>query len=323
MKTSTGIPKGYSRLLGFRTSLISFNVHRIYTYETDQFGSKKNKGDSVQAHRAESSLHELITNKYNPKVLRIDFSNGSVSEWFDVPETKVELFLSFCDDAIYNKIFPNVLSGTYFKEKSSGLIKEIIKSKTIQSLSTRVTRSGKSNIPSILVEPKVIGLEKTKTGLITTKINARQVNKHSSKYALSQSQRIAMDDQVNRKKIKDKKNLVEKNLYRKDVQFWKQLFMPRNKGLQFFIKEVYIGDDGKFPNKKITNVFLDSNNKFIIKYEPSDMYVNIIKSERYNYSGYLSINEMLDNFPNLKQNNLNSYVYFQRVNKINSSLVDL
>jgi hypothetical protein len=208
MKTSTGIPKGYSRLLGFKTSLISFDVHRIYTYETDLFGSKKNKGDSVQAHRAELSLHELITTKFNPRVLRIEFSNGNASEWFDVPEIQLDSFLSFCDDAIYNKIFPNVLSGTYFKAKGSGLIKEITKNKNTQIPSKiirtiRTTRSGLTNIPSIIIEPKVIGLEKTKTGLITTKINARQVNKHSSKHALSQSQRIAMDDQMNRKKIKE------------------------------------------------------------------------------------------------------------------------
>ena len=91
-------------------------------YETDQYGSKKNKKDAVQANRAETKLHELVKNKFKPPVMRMTFTSGNESEWFNIPEEKMPQFLKFCDEQIYNKIIPNVLGATYFKKSSFGLI---------------------------------------------------------------------------------------------------------------------------------------------------------------------------------------------------------
>ena len=62
MKTMEGVEKGYTRLLSFRTSLISFKVHRIYLFTTylfttSPFDAGKKEPYGLNARSAESILH--------------------------------------------------------------------------------------------------------------------------------------------------------------------------------------------------------------------------------------------------------------------------
>ena len=67
----------HGRLLGFRTSLISFKVHRFYIYKKN----KLNEG-IISAFQAELNLHEIVTNLFKPKAYRMKFKTETESEWF-------------------------------------------------------------------------------------------------------------------------------------------------------------------------------------------------------------------------------------------------
>jgi hypothetical protein len=84
MKTRSGAEKLYGRMAGFRTSLISFKVHRFYLYEKDQ-----NINESAEAHLAEKRLHERIGSLYK-KATRIKFDSGNFSEWFSIAEKSTD-----------------------------------------------------------------------------------------------------------------------------------------------------------------------------------------------------------------------------------------
>ena len=49
MKTMEGVEKGYTRLLSFRTSLISFKVHRIYLFTASPFDAGKKEPYGLNA----------------------------------------------------------------------------------------------------------------------------------------------------------------------------------------------------------------------------------------------------------------------------------
>ena len=68
------IKSGLTRLLGFRTVLISFKVHRFYHYLNSQRPTKGD-GESSLAHDAEQILHEEISKNFKPKHYRLKFSN--------------------------------------------------------------------------------------------------------------------------------------------------------------------------------------------------------------------------------------------------------
>ena len=81
-----------SRLNGFRTTLISFKVHRIYLFSKNQTGRGA-------AHDAEQQLHDALDRNFNAKSVRMMHSdNRNATEWWkvepkDVPPAYATKFL--------------------------------------------------------------------------------------------------------------------------------------------------------------------------------------------------------------------------------------
>ena len=95
INTQDRFDKGYSRLLSFRTSLISFKVHRIYLFEANDFDESKKEAFGLSAYMAEQMLHRLIDDTYKPTQVRLKFSNDKKSEWWHVEPKHMNKFLDF------------------------------------------------------------------------------------------------------------------------------------------------------------------------------------------------------------------------------------
>ena len=123
MKTMEGFEKGYTRLLSFRTSLISFKVHRIYLFTASPFDAGKKEPYGLNARSAEKILHDLIDLKFKPKQLRLQFSNGEKTEWWNVKQPKMEEFLKFCDTTVQLDTRIPPIYGTRFTRNKTYPIK--------------------------------------------------------------------------------------------------------------------------------------------------------------------------------------------------------
>jgi hypothetical protein len=126
-------------------------------------------------------------------VKRIVFSNGNVSEWFDVDIKLMEKFLKFCDESIFNKIKPNVIDGTYFLKNSSDLIRRVEYKRNLK------------NIPSVHVLKKTVGYKHI-NGILKRVDYPRSVGVSSQRYVYSLSQVSAMADHDKRIKERKKNN---------------------------------------------------------------------------------------------------------------------
>ena len=98
-KEKTG--KGYARLLSFRTSLLSFLVHRIYLFDDSDIDPSQDPDQpfGLNAYLAEQLLHFQIDDKF-PQAKRIKFANGLPSEWFHVPDKHMPAFTKFLDTKV-------------------------------------------------------------------------------------------------------------------------------------------------------------------------------------------------------------------------------
>ena len=126
--TKERFEKGYNRLLGFRTSLISFKVHRIYLFGSNDFDKGEKEVFGLSANMAEQMLHKLIDQTFKPKQLRIHFSNGEKSEWFNIKERNMEKFLKFCEEKVQLDTPYPPLYGTEFTAETSKRIGQTIRS---------------------------------------------------------------------------------------------------------------------------------------------------------------------------------------------------
>merc|ERR1711990_232920 len=91
--TRDRIEKGFQRLLSFRTSLISFKVHRVYLFEKSDFDEGKQEAFGLNAYNAEQLLHGMVDDKFKPKQVRIKFSNGQNTEWWNIKDNQMAKFL--------------------------------------------------------------------------------------------------------------------------------------------------------------------------------------------------------------------------------------
>jgi hypothetical protein len=264
--------------LGFRTSLISFKVHRFYMYEANI------DNNYIQAHKSETMLHKLSVDTFAPKTYRVKFTTNNDSEWFAIEKKDMTKFLNFLDDLVYNRIKPEVLTGTAFTKNT---YKEI-KIKKDPRLSGFNGKNVKDN-------PRII------------------TNEQSQRLARSIKQVQTISAQFDRDAKKRKENDVNKSKLAKDEKYWKDIFM----GKTFYDKKMYYGDKGKFPHKKITGVFY--HRQVLIEYEAIDEKLKT-QSQKDKEGGYITVNEMLDNFKDLKKKNKESYEYYKDLNNFEDDI---
>ena len=279
-----------ARLFEFRTSLLHFNVERIFLYGRYDFKAKsesKTGNSNTYAFIAEQALHEYVVNKYKPAKVRIHFSNDNPSEWFDIPKNKMKEFLDFVDKKVLYDIMPSPLYATGFRPQSSY---PIFMKKS---------------------EPKIIGME-----VIGDKAQKKETyRKVNTKYAMSLRQRRSTDLQLSRIDAQKKEDAKKRTELKKTVDFWHKIF--KNKTF-------------KDPDlsKKYTLEFTEvihskQNNQPVAVYEPFLRQAKkdkLTESEKMYNSGYLSINEAMDQIPSIKKKYKASYDWFVRKNNFEETV---
>ena len=69
----------------------------------------------------EAALHFAVMKKFKPAVMRLEFrttpnatDRERFTEWFHIPEKRMDEFLKFLDDQVFNQIDADVTYGTGF-----------------------------------------------------------------------------------------------------------------------------------------------------------------------------------------------------------------
>ena len=285
--------KGYARLLSFRTSLISFKVHRIYLFEANDFDAGKKEAFGLSANMAEQMLHRLIDDKFKPKQVRLKFSNKEKSEWWNVKEKQMDDFLKFCDTRVQlDTSFPPVY-GTRFTRNKSYPIKF---PKRVMGVGVYVDED--NNLKS-----------------------KDKYRKSDNKYAKNLRVRKTAIAIYNSIKAEKEVNAAKRRELEKTVKFWEGQLLNKKFTDR---KKMHPEDRRLWGGKKvIDSVFRNKGEQIHIGYAPdvagaqksrakgdSSKQVDIDDA-----SGYLTVNEALIYFPSLKKKFKASYDYYVKKNK--------
>ena len=111
--------KNLTRLVGFRTSVLAFSVHRLYVFGRSQLArdrSDKQEEFSLKAYDFEQAAQRHA--EFNLGFKRVRFSNGQKSEWFEVGSQQ-EKFLSEIDKFAFQMTKHTPLAGTKLTRNSA------------------------------------------------------------------------------------------------------------------------------------------------------------------------------------------------------------
>ena len=272
--------KGLSRLTGFKTSLISFKVHRLYLY-----GSFDTNLKSARAYQAEQRLHEAIETHYKPERVRIKFrGHASITdldpntEWFSIPKDKMDEFLKWLDEQAFYEINPVAVYGTSFTKTTSSPIpfdKE---------------RSAAAEVMLDVISSRT----RTKKGLLT---------QHQNKTAHVPRQIMAQAASKKRRSIVLKEHAALEKTLKRDPSFFQAMLVK-----QRFRDPDLDGD--KWQDKVITDADLfdtpsgERYKHIRVLYEPAPRGRGekpLTTREKDKYGGVLSIPETLFYFPKIKK----------------------
>lgn len=288
--TRDNFDKGYTRLLSFRTSLISFKVHRIYLFTASAFDAGKKEPFGINARNAEQLLHRLIDDKFKPNQVRLKFSNGEKTEWWNVKEKQMEKFLEFCDTKVQLDTRIPPIYGTRFTRNKTYPIKFPYRTMGV----------------GVYVDEK---------GVPKAKQKYRKTNNQFAK-----NERVRRTTLAVMKAIKAEKEIkgAERRNLEKTVKFWEGVFLAK----KFTDKKMHPEDKGLWGGRKIVDsVWRQKGEQIYIGYAPDIRKAaktggDSSKQEQIdNASGYLTVNEALAQFPALKRKYKASYDYFVKKNK--------
>lgn len=287
--TKEKFDKSYTRLLSFRTSLISFKVHRIYLFTASAFDQGKKEVFGLNANNAEQLLHRLIDDRFKPTQVRLQFTNGIKTEWWNVKEKQMEKFLDFCDKKVQLDTLIPPIYGTRFTRNKSYPIK----------FPNRTMGVG------VFVDEK--GVPKSK----------QKYRKTNNQYA--KNERVRRTDLAVRRAIKAEKALkgAKRRELEKTVKFWEDVFLDK----KFTDKKMWPEDKGLWGGKKVVDsVWRQKGEQIYVGYAPDIRKAaksggDSSKQEQIdNASGYLTVNEALDQFPALKRKYKASYDFYVQKN---------
>ena len=279
--------KGFQRLLSFRTSLISFKVHRVYLFEKSDFDEGKQEAFGLNAYNAEQLLHRMVDDKFKPKQVRIEFSNGQKSEWWHIKDDRMAKLLAFCDTKVQLDTAIPPIFGTGFTKTSGKPIK----------------------FPK---REAVVGIEVDEDGVPQKKKEYRKTNsKHARNLRVRRTTAAIVAKKQEEKDMKQK----SKRELEKTVPFGTDLLV----GQKFTDKKMHPDDKGLWRGKKkVVDVFKENRHQILVSYEPDIAQRTKDKAKEDdidNASGYLTINETLLNFPDLQKKYQDSYEYYAKKNK--------
>ena len=313
-----GGDKSHGRVGNLRTALISLKVHRFYIFPRyDMPGkTKEANSDSMNAAAAEDALHYAVMKKFKPAVMRLEFRTPPTAtdkerftEWFHIPEKRMDEFLKFLDDQVFNQIDADVTYGTGFTKDTMFNVRE-----------------------TITLVPKIRNIEVVK--------NRRSLNKrqHAMKLrVLPEGQKYSRsNEQFTRKLEEEKEKERRKEMHKKrrkryegKVDFWKSQFMPNGVGLKFRdIHAFHPKLKDKYPKKKIVDV-RKHHTKIWVHYEPdvtARQLANMDPELKEMEQGRLTINEMIiEHFPEMRTKSKfieESYQWHVYENKYNPAAND-
>ena len=279
--------KGFQRLLSFRTSLISFKVHRVYLFEKSDFDEGKQEAFGLNAYNAEQLLHGMVDDKFKPKQVRIKFSNGQNTEWWNIKDNQMTKFLDFCDKKVQLDTAIPPIFGTAFSKTST----------------KKINFSQREKIVGIQVDEEGVP-EKKKKYRKTNNQFARNLRVRRTGAAI-----VAQKKQEKEMKQKSKRELE------KTVPFWTDVLV----GKKFVDKKTHPDDKGLWRGKKvIVDIFKEARQQILVSFEPDIAKRTKDKAkddDLDNASGYLTINETLLYFPDLQKKYQDSYEYYAKKNK--------
>ena len=64
-------------------------MYRVYLFEKSDFDEGKQEAFGLNAYNAEQLLHRMVDDKFNPKQVRLNFSNGQKSEWWNIKDKQM------------------------------------------------------------------------------------------------------------------------------------------------------------------------------------------------------------------------------------------
>ena len=316
IKVGTGsLFRGSARLSELQTSLIGFDLLRIYLFPPfGEGGKKKSEKADTYGRKGEQRLHDLIEEHFKPAKVRIMFpSLKAPSEWFHIEPQKEQKFLNFLDESAFYDIEVPPVYGSEFTKRDRKKIEpeKFLKTRKQKSLTERGIGIRIVEHPENKTKDKVMKevFRKSESALART-LRARK--KTDVIDATKKAQK--KEDQANRKKL------------HKSVAEWRDIFFDK----RFRDKEL---------SKKYELVFYDAkqskeepyyiDNKGSVKQPPLqpliyywpylrktrfDKLVEENEDEFEKNSGFLTVNEALGQIPSLKQKYKDSYDYFVRLN---------
>ena len=326
LRSQSGSDKGLNRVFNLRTGTISLFINSLWLFNIDQADTSKRKTDQMEAYRAEQMLHSIIMEKWKPKpdIFRIYFrrghtetednydytQQGRTTEWFHIPEKRLEEFLNFCHEMMFTEVVPRPRHATGFSRNNYYEIK-------------------------LADQPLLpVGVYVNKKGEFKQKDDARLVDRKSDKNARSvtQRERLAIELMKDVKKKQKREDSKDENWDgMKHDKKWENVFV----GERFNDNEMWGGFKDKYPEKIFTDVFrLDQfRNKLFIGYTPyipktrsGEKKLEEIKETR-DYKdavGSLTVNEALDELfkrkgKAFKKKFQSKYQYYVENSSLNSS----
>ena len=298
LNTREGFDKSYTRLLNFRTTLVSFNLHRIYLFTGNDYDANDDEPMGLSARNAEQRIHKLIDNKFKPKQLRIWFPNGiKPSEWWDVKEKMMDKFLKFIDNSIMLETENPPVYGTGF------------------------TKDGKIFPVKFPVRPSYTGVQ-VENGQLVRRQSSRLIE--NQKYARPLPVRQTRQFLDMTKKQFREINRQQRKEMLKSEEFWEALLV----GKKFVDPKMDSYDDGRYPNKVITAVIdgkkvykysRESYKKqFFVQFEPDltpSQEQAITQKEFENAEGEMTVNEALEYLDEIRNQYIDSYDFYVAMNK--------
>ena len=288
-----------SRLNSFRTTLISFKVHRIYLFSKNQTGRGA-------AHDAEQQLHKALDRDFNAKSVRMMHSDDKMAtEWWKVEPKDVKAFLDFCDYVMREEVNVPPAYATKFLRTDAKVLKfekppdNRVRYVNGKAVELSASESRKTNSPHVRGKKK----------------REREVAERAERaYKVSREQ-------------KDIEKHPELETTKKSVAFWKDVLV----GEKFQDKQMYDDDPAYFDGKKIiTDVVYkrgsskDEKGKTVYSfYQPFVVYEPVTITKRHTYqiddaSGFMNIPEVLNlYFPELKKKYKKGYDMWRKKNQYN------
>ena len=296
LNTREGFDKSYTRLLNFRTTLVSYNLHRIYLFTANDNDANDDEPMGLSAYNAEQTIHKLIDNKFKPKQLRIQFPNGGKSEWWDVKEKMMDKFLKFIDTRIMLDTEIPPVWGTGF------------------------TEGGKIFPIKFPVRPLYTGV-RVDEGQLVRRQSSRQTNNKYSRNLRVRKTRQFLD--MTKKQFREINRQQRKEML-KSEEFWEAMLV----GKKFVDPKMDSNDDGRYPNKVITavidgkKVYKNSREsfkkQFFVQFEPDltpSQERAITQKEFENAEGEMTVNEALEYLDEIRNRHIDSYDFYVAMNK--------